>query len=31
MYIGVEVYNGSDLRIYSNYSMDMYKIIGLPF
>ena len=31
MYIEVAVYNGSDLNIDSNYSMDVYKIIGLPF
>ena len=31
MYIEVKVYNGSDLNIDSNYVMDVYKIIGLPF
>ena len=31
MYIEVKVYNGSDLNIDSNYIMDVYKIIGLPF
>ena len=31
MYIEVTVYNGSKINIYSNYSMDVYKIIGLPF
>ena len=31
MYIEVKVYNGSDLNIDSNYAMDVYKIIGLPF
>ena len=31
MYIEVTVYNGSNLNIDSNYSMDVYKIIGLPF
>lgn len=31
MYLKIEDYNDSDRMIYSNYSIDVHKIIGLPF
>lgn len=31
MYLEIADYNDSDRTIRSNYSIDLYKIIGLPF